>query len=283
MTTKVPSSMVDAGLAIANLGYTPANKAGDKFTGAVNYADPVVVASAATTDIGNAGSNCIQISGTTTITSFGTVTAGAARKVRFSASLTLTHNGTSLILPGSQNIQTAAYDVAEFVSLGGGNWQCCSYERATPHVLTSGTAVNSTSGTSIDFTGIPSWVKRITVSLNGVSKNSTASLLFQIGTSSGVETSSYASSGTNFVGDVTSTAGFIIADGAAAYTTYGHLVLTNISGNIWIASFTGSTSSTLFFLSAGTKTLGGTLDRVRMTTSSGTDTFDAGSVNIMYE
>lgn len=149
--------------------------------------------------------------------------------------------------------------------------------------LTLGTAVNTTSGTSIDFTGIPSWVKRITVLCNGVSKNSLGSLLFQIGTSSGVETTGYSSSGTNFVGNVTSTSGFIVADGAAAYTTYGHLVLTNISGNIWIGSFAGSIASTLFFLGAGVKTLGGTLDRLRITTSSGTDTFDAGSVNILYE
>lgn len=283
MTTKVPPAMVDAGLAIANLGYTPANKAGDSFTGPVNYAAPVVIASAATTDIGNAASNCIQISGTTTITSLGSFPAGAARKVRFSASLTLTHNATSLILPGGQNIQTAAYDVAEFVSLGSGNWQCCTYERQTPHILTSGTAVNSTAGTSIDFTGIPSWVKRITVTTNGVSKNSTGSLLFQIGTSSGIENTGYTSAGTNFVGNVTSTAGFIVADGAAAYANYGHLVLTNVSGNVWVASFAGSIGSTIFLLGSGTKTLSGVLDRVRMTTSSGTDTFDAGSVNILYE
>ena len=283
MTTKVSSSMVDTGLAVANLGYTPINKDGDTMQGPLNSAPPVSLASASSVAIGAADSDNVTITGTTTITAFDTIAAGATRRVKFAGALTLTHNGTSLILPGSVNIATAANDNAEFISLGSGNWLCINYERATPRTLTSGIAVNSTAGTSIDFTGIPSWAKRITVSLNGVSKNSTASLLFQLGTSSGVETTSYASSGTNFVGNVTSTAGFIIADGAAAYTTYGHLVLTNLSNNLWIGSFIGSTSSTLFFLSAGTKTLSGTLDRIRMTTSSGTDTFDAGSVNIMYE
>lgn len=147
------------------------------------------------------------------------------------------------------------------------------------------TAQNTTSGTAIDFTGIPSWAKRITVTLNGVSKNATGSLLLQLGTASGVETTGYSSAGTNFVGNVTSTAGFIVADGTAAWLTIGTFTLVNMGSNLWICTHScslGSVSGT-FFLGSGSKTLSAVLDRVRITTSTGTDTFDAGSVNILYE
>lgn len=151
--------------------------------------------------------------------------------------------------------------------------------------FTQGTAVNSTAGTSIDFTGIPSWVKRITVMLNGVSKNSTGSLLLQLGTSSGIESTGYSSVGTNFTGNVASTAGFAVADGVAAWLTIGTMTLCNMGSNLWICTHTcslGSVSGT-FFVGSGSKTLSAVLDRVRITTSTGTDTFDAGSINILYE
>lgn len=89
------------------------------------------IASATTCDIGAATGEFVDITGTTTITGFGTIGAGAIRKVRFTGVLTLTHNGTSLILPGATNITTAANDTAEFVSLGSGNWLCLSYKRAS--------------------------------------------------------------------------------------------------------------------------------------------------------
>ena len=92
--------------------------------------DFVDVASATTTDIGAAASRNVRITGTTTITGLGTVAAGIARLVRFAGALTLTHNGTSLILPGGANIATAANDAARFVSLGSGNWICTRYQRA---------------------------------------------------------------------------------------------------------------------------------------------------------
>lgn len=99
----------------------------------------VDVASATTTDIGAAASINVRITGTTTITGLGTVAAGTFRRVRFAGILTLTHNGTSLILPGAANITTAAGDVGEFVSEGSGNWRCVDYTRASgkPVVATS--------------------------------------------------------------------------------------------------------------------------------------------------
>lgn len=95
----------------------------------------VNVASAATTNIGAASSPNVNITGTTTITAFDSFGAGAKRLVKFTGILTLTHNATSLILPGAANITTAAGDTALFVSEGGGNWRCIAYTRAvsTPY------------------------------------------------------------------------------------------------------------------------------------------------------
>lgn len=96
----------------------------------LNMAASVDVASAATTNIGAAASNSVRITGSVTITAFDTVSAGIRRNVRFAAALTLTHNGTSLILPGGVTITTVADDTAEFLSLGSGNWICLTYKFA---------------------------------------------------------------------------------------------------------------------------------------------------------
>ena len=84
---------------------------------------------ATTTDIGAATGNYINITGTTTITGLGTIQAGTRRIVNFNGILTLTYNATSLILPTSANITTAAGDIATFISLGSGNWICTEYQR----------------------------------------------------------------------------------------------------------------------------------------------------------
>lgn len=101
--------------------------AGGTLSGAVNDAPIQTMASATLTDIGAATSNVVAISGTTAIASLGLIAAGARRTVQFLGSLVLTHNATSLILPGNANITTAANDTAEFLSLGGGNWICLDY------------------------------------------------------------------------------------------------------------------------------------------------------------
>lgn len=158
-------------------------------------------------------------------------------------------------------------------------------------VLTSSTSQATTSGTSKDFTSIPSWVKRITIMFNAVSLSGVAHLLIQIGTggtptTSGYNsTSSYALASGSQSGGVSSTAGYIMYVSAATYIFSGHIVLTNISGNIWIASGLISNVTTTPYTgqTAGNGTLSSTLDMVRITTSNGTDTFDAGSVNILYE
>lgn len=99
------------------------------------------IASATTTDIGAATGNYVNITGTTTITGLGTIAAGAKRIVQFSGALTLTYNATSLIVPGNANITTVAGDIAEFVSLGSGNWICTNYLRENGSSLHAGKVV----------------------------------------------------------------------------------------------------------------------------------------------
>jgi hypothetical protein len=153
----------------------------------------------------------------------------------------------------------------------------------------AGTAVASTSGTSIDFTSIPSWVKRITVNFSGVSTNGSSGLLLQLGDSGGVENTGYNST-SNYNGSVvvsTSTAGFFVTSGLVAARTYfGNYVvsLVNFSTNTWVGNGQLIEAGFLSVYSgAGGKSLSATLDRVRITTVNGTDAFDAGTINILYE
>ena len=150
--------------------------------------------------------------------------------------------------------------------------------------ITSGTVVASTSGTSIDFTSIPSWVKRITVMLNGVSTSGTSNLLVQVGAGS-VTTTGYLSNSASGATVVTSTAGFIctVSIGTAS-TVIGHIIITLLNSNNWVSSHViGANSGNITSSGGGNISLGGTLDRVRITTVGGTDTFDGGSINILYE
>jgi hypothetical protein len=165
--------------------------------------------------------------------------------------------------------------------------------------IVRGTAVAATSGTSIDFTGIPSWAKRITVVFDGVSTTPTnlTNIMFQLGDSGGFETTGYLSFssivGTDFTVNANSatasfaTSGFFFLWGSETSLRYGTITFTNIMGNQWTCSgvmggqVPGSFAGTAH--TGGTKTLSGTLDRVRLTTTTVGDTFDAGMVNIIYE
>jgi len=157
-------------------------------------------------------------------------------------------------------------------------------------VISQRTSVASTSGTSIDFTGIPSWVKRITVMFQGVSTSGGSDYLVRIGSGS-VAATGYTGASSRIVAAVVSanyTTGFGVNNGtqAGTYVSNGVMTITllDASSNIWteFAVFGGSDSATTT-VSGGSKTLSGSLDRVRITTVNGTDTFDAGTINIMYE
>jgi hypothetical protein len=150
--------------------------------------------------------------------------------------------------------------------------------------LVQGTAVASTSGTSIDFTGIPSWVRRITVMFSGVSTNGASNYQIQIGAGS-FTTSGYISTCSSGAVVVTSTAGFIsTSQHAATLTQAGILTISTLGSNAWCySSVLALSNASATNLGGGNISLGGTLDRVRITTVNGTDTFDAGTINIQYE
>ena len=149
-------------------------------------------------------------------------------------------------------------------------------------IITSMTAQASTSGTSIDFTSIPSWVKRITVMFSGVSTNGSSAVLVQLGDSGGIENTGYLGSANsaNF------TTGFSdgFADGAAVRHGQFSICLADSATNKWVCAVSmGKSDTTTSSVGGFSKPLSATLDRVRITTVGGTDTFDAGTINILYE
>ena len=154
--------------------------------------------------------------------------------------------------------------------------------------IRSGTAVASTSGTSIDFTSLPTGIKRITVMLSGVSTNGTSIKMLQLGTTSGFENTGYAGTTSNGSSQASvSSTGFNLDQSLAAnFASVGIATIALVGSNNWVfsCSFGYSTgTSTAVAIGGGNKTLSGTLDRVRITTVNGTDAFDAGSINILFE
>lgn len=155
---------------------------------------------------------------------------------------------------------------------------------STVKQLTSGTAVATTSGTAVDFTSIPSWVKRITVMFNGVSLSGTSNVQVQLGTAGGVETTGYVSAWSQGTQSGGGTTGFVLFGNTATDTRYGALVISNFGTNAFaMHGVMSSGASSSVANATGFKTLTGTLDRIRITSVNGTDTFDGGSANIIYE
>jgi len=153
--------------------------------------------------------------------------------------------------------------------------------------ITSGTAQASTSGTSIDFTGIPSWVKRITVIFRGISTSGASNIQIQLGSTT-FTTSGYTGAcviiGSALGTASVNSAGLIVVNGGAAAQFYsGNIMITNITGNNWVSSQTLGRDDGYTLLGGGQIGLSGVLDRVRITTVNGTDTFDLGTINILYE
>jgi hypothetical protein len=184
-----------------------------------------------------------------------------------------TNNGTS-----GQYLQTNGS--------GALSWQTVSASN-----LSTDTEQASTSGTSIDFSSnIPTNVKRITILLDNVSTSGTSDLLIQIGDSGGIETSGYDSFSTYLFqtgsGKTSYTTGYGSDWGSTLGDRKGAITLNNMSGNKWICTAVhtgkdGVNEGTIQM--AGSKTLSGTLTQVRITTVNGTDTFDGGAINLMYE
>ena len=159
------------------------------------------------------------------------------------------------------------------------------------NIITLGTAVASTSGTAIDFTGIPSWAKRVSINISTVSVSGSASLRFQLGDSGGIETSGYVGSSSaaysTLVAAVTFSSGIdLVTHPGSGNGLSGTITFSLIGSNTWAASYMfgsgGGTGSSGTHFGGGIKTLSDTLTQVRVTTTS-TDTFDAGTINIMWE
>lgn len=242
------------------------------------------------------------ITSTTAITSFIITTnkAGRTFRVRFDTARTLTHNATSLIIPGGANITTAQGDIAQIRSLGSGNVVVDWYTKASglPVIAPTVTTITlvaeqaSTSGTAITFGSIPAGVKRITVMFDGVSFSGGAAntLLCQLGDAGGLEATGYnaaASRVTDAVATtlVSSSTGFnlILTAASSASNADGQLILNRQdSSHTWVASWTLvniNTSPLSVQTGAGTKQLSAELTQLAI--SGGT--FDAGSISISYE
>lgn len=282
------------------------------------------VASAPTINLTTTTGDYVDVTGTTTITAI-TLADGVEKTVRFTGILTLT-NGASLVLPGAANVTTAAGDEAVFRGDSASIVRCISYFKAATGALvnaattavggtvqlatqanmdagaasvvpttdlnkiTLGTYTVTTSGASIDFTGIPSGTRRITMSLVGVSTNGTSIPQVQLGDSGGIETTGYlgsASTMTNAIASANATAGAALRQGhAAADVLHGTVtcVLADSATNTWVISgFVGASNSANMSIFAYSKPTSAVLDRIRLTTVNGTDAFDLGSVNITYE
>tara|TARA_R110002020_G_scaffold47925_1_gene136921 strand:- start:1063 stop:1938 length:876 start_codon:yes stop_codon:yes gene_type:complete len=204
------------------------------------------------------------------------VANGGTGATTLTSNYVLLGNGSSapqMIAPGSDgNVLTSDGSTWASEAAGGG--------------ITLGTDTASTSGTTVDFTSIPAGTKRITVTLEDVSTNGTSNLLVQIGDSGGIETSGYVATGVNWPSGsyVNSTVGFCTRQNAASNVFNGAFTLSlkDASNFTWVGTCMGRQQPNYCFAGGGTKSLSAELDRVRLTTESA-NTFDAGSVNIMYE
>lgn len=156
--------------------------------------------------------------------------------------------------------------------------------------LTAMTAQNTTSGTSIDFTSIPSWVKKITVMFRNISTNGTSPYIIRLGTSGGFVATGYSGSGSAYSGafggsSITFTTGFGLGGNVGASSFYsGIMTIANISGTLWVASLSGAFLDAAYTATSGGHVdAGGVVNSIRLTTVNGTDAFDSGSVNVIYE
>ena len=194
----------------------------------------------------------------------------------------------SLVLSGD----TSGAITVSAPAVSGSNTQTLVAVTGTLAPIVAAAAQASTSGTSIDFTNIPSWVRRITVMFNGVSTNGTSNLQVQLGTGGAPTFTTSGYSGVVAITTATtlnaasSSVGFgLTQQTAASYVYSGAIFISSFGSNTWVANSQIASAAGVIHTQQGSSsvTLGGTLTAVRITTVNGTDTFDAGSINILYE
>ena len=254
--------------------------------------------------IANGGTNLTSVgsAGNVLFTTDGSVWSSTAKIVQgasysTTASFTASISGTTMtvtaVASGALSVGqvftgtgvTAGTSITAFVS-GTGNTG--TYTVSASQTVVS-TTMTVTQVVAVDFTGIPSWVKRITVMLGGVSTSGSSNYIVRLGSGS-ITTSGYLGN-CNVIQNSSATIAIsfttgigVNASGNSGTTLYGQVVLTLVSGNLWVGT-TNVTHTNVVATAqgAGTINLSGVLDRVRLTTVNGTDTFDAGNVNILYE
>ena len=216
-----------------------------------------------------------------------TITVESTQQV---TALTMSGNGGTVVGPAIQLIPNQP--LSWVYRLANTTWYPLFGGAGRASALVSGTSVASTSGTSIDFTGIPAWVKRITVMFQNLSAaGSNSRLLIQIGDSGGIENTGYVSTSAYSTGSAgtsnTETTGYVLDNGGGQPANFvtGTAVITLLdpSTNLWVATHMAELTGGYTMFGGGRKTLSGTLDRVRITSVNGTNTFDSGSINILYE
>jgi hypothetical protein len=152
--------------------------------------------------------------------------------------------------------------------------------------FTIGTAVVTTSGTQVNFTGIPSWARMITVIFNAVSIADGGDYLVRIGSgttsSTGYVSTSINNGSGGGVDGVSSTTGFIVRMGNAPDSLSGLMHIVSVSGNTWVSSHRCKRSTSNIIGGGGDTTISGVLDRVSITNTTPA-AFDGGSVNIIYQ
>jgi hypothetical protein len=277
--------------------------------GAASLTEKMRIDSAGNVGIGTASpsANGLEISKTAESNSGVKITSGtqsAEIVVNSGAGLYVTNNSTTLptmfwtnsaerlriasagqIGIGGANYGTSGQALVSNGALAAPSWQSVS-------TITRATALaynwnGLTTNTFLDFISIPSWVKRITVMLNGVSLSGASETLVQIGSTtfstSGYNSISNETNQANSTAGASSTAGFVLKSGLASQLLTGIVTIANLSSNTWVSSHALRKSATNACYGGGDGSTSGTLDRIRITSANGTDTFDAGTVNIMYE
>jgi len=249
--------------------------------GDISSASPLVI---------DVDGNYFDVTGTTNFSAM-TVESGNFFMLQFDGALTITH-GSGIELPGAANLTTATGDRLICYATAANTVEVMSVETeaaASAGGFTLGTEQATTSGSSITFSGIPSGVTMVIISFEAVGVASSGDTDMELGDSGGIETSGYigASGQAGNIREGTST--FRLADSASAsMEQHGAfiLVLKDSTNNTW--ALTGSTFDTVHSTArvvstAGTKSLSGVLTQIKISANISAATFDAGSVNIMYQ
>lgn len=232
-----------------------------------------------------AGTGTVSVNGVSSNIVSGTAVSSAAVYTASISGTTMTVTAvTSGTIQVGQVISgTGVTAGTQITALGTGTGGTGTYTVSASQTVASTTI----STVAIDFTGIPSWAKRITVMFNQVSTNGSSNVIVQVGAGS-VTTSGYLGATsvlTTGVGTANYTTGLAIATANAATSVVGGIcTICNVSGNVWAMNAATSYSNGAgTMVGASNISLSGALDRIRITTVNGTDTFDAGTINILYE